>query len=239
MRRSILQQIFVMAVVCFSFDHALARGGEGHSIGFKAGVVTTDQEHLNTLITRANTREGGISTGQLSSAYEAAAFYAYRFSGSIYQLQLRPSYFYQSEEGTGASGAHEYSVTGFTVFPIFRLYPLENDFMKFFMQIGLGYGRANTDIKEGSFTAKGAGGAFGSLVGLGAEFCFTENHCIDFEGNYRYLTMERNIATSVNGTPGTGSLSQAGKDQELELDNTDLAARFTGLQFLMGYTMYF
>ena len=48
---------------------------------------------------------------------------------------LRFSAEYQKEDGTGSDGTYSYSVTGWTVFPMLRLYPLENEFMKFYMQM--------------------------------------------------------------------------------------------------------
>ena len=220
--------------------HAAPGGaGGGHSIGVGLGLSNADQEHMNTLITRANTREGGISVSDLDSGYEGFVFYQYRFSGTMFALQLRPSFFYQNESGNGTSGKFEYGLTGFTFFPIFRLYPLESDFIKFYMQLGLGYGRADSEIQEGTASVKAVGGAFGSITGLGAEFAFSPNHSITFEGNYRYLTMERNIAKSTSGTFANNSLSQAEKDRELELDDVDFAIRLSGLQFIFGYTYTF
>ncbi len=240
----VAQQLIVvtMFIALVFSGNANAKGGAGgHSIGLVAGTISTEQEHMNTLISRANTREGGISTGSLNSAYEVGAFYGYRFDGSIIAMQLRPTFFYQAEDGAGASGKFEYSVVGFTFFPTLRIYPLENEFMKFYMQFGLGYGRANSQVKEGDNDVKFAGGAFGTTTGLGAEFCFSPSHCLSVEGNFRYLVVERNIASSVSGdfTTSANSISQAEKDKEVEFDGSDLATRMSGLQFLLGYTFYF
>lgn len=240
-----LAKIVVVAIASIVSVHTFARGGGGggmsgnNSIGLGVGTVDTSQEHMNTLIQRANTREGGITTGTLNRAYEGAAFYQYRFDGSIIALQLRPSFFYEAEDGTGASGKFEYSVIGFTVFPLLRIYPLENEFMKFYMQFGLGYGRANSVIREGPAEAKFSGGAFGTTMGLGAEFCFAPGHCLFTEGNYRYVVIERNMASSVTGTFASDSLSQAVQKEEVEWDRVDLQTRMAGLQFLFGYTFYF
>lgn len=171
----------------------------------------------------------------------------YRFTGTIYALQLRPSFFYQRSEGTGSGGAFNYGVQGYTVFPIFRLYPLENEFMKFYMQIGVGYGHVDGNIEENNSTAPThgsvnfSGGAFGSLLGLGAEFCYSNVHCFSFEGNYRYLNYARVLATSTSGSFNTsgGSLSQYGKGQEVELDGQDLSANMSGLVAMMGYAYWF
>lgn len=218
-------------------------GGSGTMLGILAGITTTEQEHMNALITRANQREGGISTSSMNTAYEIAGQIGYRFSGSIYAALFRPSFLYQASKGTGASGDFNYSVTGFTVFPILRIYPLENDFMKFFMQVGLGYGRASSTIEEGSAKVDFAGDAFGTTMGMGAEFCIVASHCISAEGNYRYLKIERNLASSVSGTfsrdATSPSISQPAVNKEVEIDDADLAVRMSGLQFLLGYTYRF
>jgi opacity protein-like surface antigen len=109
--------------------------------------------------------------------------------------------------------------------------------MKFFMQIGLGYGRINGDIKEGDGNeVKFAGGAFGTILGMGAQFCFYPEHCISLEGDYRYLTIDRFIVTDSSGTTG---LSQQTKDMEVELNNADVSARLGGLVFMFGYAYWF
>lgn len=223
---------------------AIAKGGDGAmQIGLSAGIINTEQEHMNTLISRANTRVGGITTGALNTAYEGALHFGYRFSGSIITMMLRPSFFYQTSNGIGAGNDYKYSVTGFTVFPTLRIYPLENEFMKFFMQFGIGYGRGSSSIQEGDAKIDFAGDAFGTTMGLGAEFCYANTHCLVLEGNYRYLAMERNIATSASGTfdnaGANPSLTQAEIHREVEMDNTDFRTRMSGLQFMTGYTLYF
>lgn len=253
--RSFLRFIF-LATFAFSSSITLtqawaARGGFGgggagggsHSIGFTAGLINANQDNMNTLISRANTREGGISTSQMNQAYEAGLFYGYRFSGTPFGLQLRPSFFYQVSKGTGASGNHNYSLTGFTFFPIGRLYPLENEFMKVYLQFGLGYGRLNGSIEEGTAKVDFAGGAYGTLLGLGSEFCFSPSHCMVAEGSFRYLTMERNISSSSTGTFSSDtarpSLSQSAQNREVELDSDDFATKMSGLMFMAGYAFYF
>lgn len=243
--------VLVCGAVAFTTPAWAARGGGGgggggdYSLGFHLGLVGSTQSQMNDLIKRANTRNGGITTGELNSAYEAAVSLQYRFSGTIYALQLRPSYFYQKQSGKGSGGAFKYGLTGFTIFPIFRLYPLENEYMRFFMQLGLGYGRVMGNIEENNTAAPTHGsvdfdgGAFGSLAGLGAEFCYEKVHCFSLEGTYRYLTYERVIASSANGAFATGSLDQAANDKEVEVDGADLSARMGGLIFMMGYTYSF
>ena len=215
-------------------------GGGSTQIGIVGGVINTNQDYLNTLQSRANVRgTGGISTAQLNSAYELGIEIGYRFSGTIITALLRPSIFYEKQNGGNSTGSFDYGVQGFTVFPILRLYPLENDFVKFFIQFGLGYGSATTTVQESQANLTAQGSAFGTLTGLGAEFCFTASHCMTVEANYRYLIMERNIVTESGGTFASGSVSNATVNQEFEIDGTDATVRMSGLQFLGGYTYHF
>ena len=230
----------ILFLVVFLFSvKSYAAVTSGHSIGFNLGLVNASQNQMNDLIKRANTREGGISTGEMNSAYELQGFYMYRFGNPLYAIQLRPSYFYQVEEGSGSSGDFNYSLTGFTIFPILRLYPLENEYMKFYMQLGVGYGQIYGTIEEGSAKVEFSGGAFGTMVGLGSEFCLNANHCLSLEGNYRYLSHQRFGVDSSEGTFAADSLSQYGKGQELEMDQSDVSARMGGIIFMAGYTMWF
>jgi outer membrane protein W len=221
--------------------HAAKGGSGGFELGFVGGVTSTTQDYLNLAQSRANVSAGGISTPSLTSAYEAGLQMGYRFNGSIFAILLRPTFFYQKAAGGNAAGDYNYGVTGFTVFPMLRLIPLENSFMRFFMQIGLGYGRATTTVKELDNELTAVGNSFGAQVGLGSEFCFTAAHCMSVEMNYRYLNMERNIVS--DSTEGTGfnsaRWSQTGKNKELEADNDDVTIRMGGLQFLLGYAMHF
>lgn len=231
-------RLILLGLFFFTFN-AFGAATSGHAIGFNLGTVSATQNQMNDLIKRANAREGGISTGEMNSAYEVQAFYMYRFSNPLYALQIRPSYFYQVEEGSGASGGFNYSLTGFTVFPMLRLYPLENEFMKFYMQVGVGYGMINGEIQEGAAKVEFSGGAFGSVAGMGAEFCFNPSNCVSLEGNYRYLSFQRFSADSSTGTFAADSLTQYSEGSEIEMDNSDLSARMGGLIFMCGYTMWF
>ncbi len=235
---SLLRSTFVVLGLLGSAQSWATMSGGNYSLGINIGIVNSSQTQMNELIKTANAGANGpVSTGQLNQAYEAAPFIGYRFSGTIFAMQFRPSYFYQKEDGTGTDGGYSYSVTGFTAFPILRLYPLENDFMKFYMQFGLGYGQMKGEINEGAGNSvKFGGGAFGTTFGLGAEFCFSPNHCLQLEGDYRYLSFERNVVDSSSGSGG--GLSQFGKGQEIEVNGSDLSVRMGGLMFLMGYTMY-
>jgi hypothetical protein len=213
--------------------------GGGWSIGLDLGLVNASQDSMNEIIKRANTGTNGpVSTSQMNSAYEFAPFITYRYTGTIFAVQLRPSIFYQSETGSGDNGAYDFSVQGWTLFPMLRLYPLESDIMKFYMQFGLGYGRMTGKISEGAGNSVTfESGAFGSVVGLGAEFCFTPNHCMNLESDYRYLTFERSKVTASSGT--LPDLTQYSKNDEIEMDGSDLSVRMGGLMFMFGYTYWF
>jgi len=222
-------------------------GGFDGSWSFElyGGIVNATQDALNQIHDTANTREGGITTSALTQAYEGAVGFTYRYSGSVYALSLRPSYFYERQDGHAASGSFTYGVTGYTIFPMLRAYPLENDVMKFYMQVGVGYGQAKGMVNEGLLSGTDrhvefGSGAFGSMVGLGAEFVLTGVQSVAVEVDYRYLDYVRNVVSSSTGTGfGTGSLSQSGKGQEAELDGNDLDIKMGGLMFNLGYILHF
>ncbi len=223
---------------------AEARGGGGgnHSLGGNLIFASPAQDDLDTLLGSANTAAGGISTKPLGQGYEFVFQYMYRFSGSMFALLFRPSFFNQGSTGKAASGAkYNYELTGWTFFPMFRLIPLENSFLKFYMQIGVGYGRLTGKIRENDSTIEFSGGNFGGTTGLGAEFCFFDDHCFNLEGNFRYLPFERNKATAVNaaGGWGTGSLTNAVNGEEVEMNNRDLGTTLSGVLATLGYTYYF
>ena len=155
----------------------------------------------------------------------------------MFAFHFRPSYFTQSTTGSGAGGDYDYSLSGFTAFPMFRLIPLENNFIKFYMQLGLGYGKLSGKITEGAADIDFSGSAFGAMGGIGAEFCFTDSHCMTLEGNVRYLPIERNIASSVSGN--FSSLTRAIKNKEVEYADSDLKTTMSGVQGVIGYVYNF
>jgi opacity protein-like surface antigen len=245
-RITIAVALFICA--CVTPSAAMARGSMGggglggdNQFSIIAGVSNSNQDQINTLISRSNARttSGPISTPALNSAYELGVQYGYRFTGTMYAVLLRPTYFYEKATGSGKDGSYNYGISGFTIIPMLRLYPLENEFMKFFLQLGVGYGRANTSIEEGSARLDAVGDAFGTTLGLGAEFCMTASQCLSLEANLRYMTVVRNIASEASGTWASDSLSQAQTNKEVELDSDDLMVRMGGLQFLAGYVIHF
>ncbi len=215
-------------------NSALARGGGGgHSLGGGLILATPSQDDLDTHIASVNSAQS-VNIDKFGSALEIFIDYQYRFSGTMFALQFRPSYFTQSTDGSG----YNMGLTGFTVFPLLRLYPLENGFIHFFLQTGIGYGKLSGHINQPQANVSFSGGTFGALAGLGAEFCFTDEHCMVIEGNLRYLPIERNIISSTSGTL-QGNLGTPGSDDELEYNNSDLKTTLSGIQGILSYQYNF
>ena len=207
-------------------------GGSGFSIGFIGGFTNAEQDHLNTLRSRANLRAGGISASDLDRAWEFGVSTQWR--SSFFAFQLRPTFFTQSE----GSGAYEYSTSGTTVAGIFKLYPLESPQMGLYFQTGVVWGTLETEIKEDTYSSTSEGSSLGYLVGLGVEMRFGP-HALMLEGGWRWLPIERNIVTQTTGTPASDSITQSNKDGELEFDNRDLSTNMSGTQMLIGYIYRF
>lgn len=235
----------VLLILGMSVSAFAARGGGGGGgsmhIGVGFGLITAGQDDLNSLQQEDNA-DHTISTPQIGSAYELTGSFGYRFSGTIYEIMFRPSYFWHSATGgTSGGAAYEYGVKGLMLYPIFRLYPLENSFMKFFFQFGVGYGKLYGTVKENTYTVEFEGNTFGYLAGLGVEMCITDSHCFSLEGNLRGAPAERSLISSVSGTvPVGGRISQGSTvGQELEMDNRDLKITGSGILANLGYVMRF
>ena len=217
--------LLLLITLLFSWNaHSAGKGGS--SIGAFIGTTGATQTDVNSLIAVT----GG---SKLTSGLEFSGHYTYRFSGSIIAMQFRPSYFTSSVSSGGVS----YSVTGFTLFPIFKMYWLESNYIKFFTQVGLGWGFASGEIKEASANAKFSSNNMGAMAGLGAEFCFFGgSHCVDVEGSFRYLPFVRNVVDSSSGTLSSGATTT---DKEIEFNNADLGTTFSGIMGVLGYNFYF
>lgn len=233
--------LLALLLFLLNIPYASARGGGGgHALGGLLIFTSPSQNDINDLIEGANTRQGGISTKPMDQAYELTLNYEYRFSGSMFGLSIRPSYFMQSTKGTGKDGRYDYILSGWTFFPVLKIVPLENSFIKFYMMVGLGYGSLKGIISEQSTMVNFSHGTFGGLGGLGAEFCFTDEHCMQLEGTLRYLPFERNIASGMVGSSfETGSLTRAATGLEVEIDNHDLATTMSGVLATIGYIYHF
>lgn len=230
----------VIVGTCLFTTEAFAKGSGGHSLGFGLSLVTASQKDLNNVMDEtAENYPGDFGTKNLGSGYEFFAQYQYRFGGSMFAMIFRPSYFTTSSKGSCGGGSCDYSLSGFALFPILRIVPLENNFLKFFMQAGVGLGSLSGSVSEVSAKASFSGTAYGGLAGIGADFCFTANHCMTIEGNVRYLPVERNIADSVSGTFSSNGFSQIATNNEVEYNGSDLSTTMSGIQGVLAYTLNF
>lgn len=241
MKKNLFTLIAVLTMA-LSQNAFAKRGGGGISgsseVGIGLSTISSNQKDINSIIDNVNSTQGGVSTKNLTSAYDIFVQYAFRFNGSIFALVFRPSYFTQSASGSGATvGDYEHTLTGYTFFPLLRLYPLENNYIRFFLQAGVGYGYLKGTVKEGSSSMSYSGSNFGGQAGLGADFCFSENHCITLEGNVRYLPIERSTADSVTGNFNGFSQTETGR--EVEYDRNDLTTTMSGIQGILAYTYIF
>ena len=205
--------------------------GDG-SIGIGLSFISPGQDDLNSVIDANNTSQSK-STDKLSSGYELHLDYQTRFTGTIYALQFRPTYFTQSSSGSG----YDVKLTGYSFFPILRIYALENAFIHFFFQTGVGYGKLSGTMSGPPGSINWSGESFGLMGGIGAEFMMTADQAIVVEGNLRYMPIPRNIASSVNGAPTNFSRASAG--YELETNFHDVQTSMSGFQGLIGYQLMF
>ncbi|AZZ35320.1 hypothetical protein CIK05_00380 [Bdellovibrio sp. qaytius] len=221
---------FAIFTTLLSLSTSAFAAGDTHTFGGGIIVMTPSQDDLDQHISDVNTANGS-SLGKFGSAYELYGQYSYRFSSSMFALQFRPGYFMQS--------AGNYSLKGMTFFPMLKIYPLENNFIKFFLQTGLGYGTLKGDIGYANgANVSFSGGAFGAIFGLGANFCFAGSHCVGIEGNFRYLPVERNIVQSASGNATNFSAAPVAS-QELEINNHDVKTTMSGIQGGLSYNYMF
>lgn len=230
-------KFFSMAVVLGFSLSSQAKGSGGFAFGGGLGITTSSQSDMNSVIKATNTAVTGVSTSEMGNAWEGHAFIEYRTSGML-ALQFRPSFYYLAES---SSGGYDYSYLGFTIFPIARFYLLEDKYIKFFTNLGVGWGSLNGEIKEAdqSASVKFSGNNLGYLAGLGAEFCFFgSSHCLAVEANLRVIGIERMTVDSTSGTFSRG-ITQHGKGQELELNDRDFGSNMSGMNVSLGYAFHF
>jgi hypothetical protein len=206
------------------------------SMEFGFSVLNASQDDINAMI-KYQRATNAASTSDMGSAYELFAQFQYQFSGTMFSMLLRPSYITASATGSGTGGAYDYKLSGYTFFPMLRLVPLENDFIKFFFQMGLGYGHLGAEISQGAGSISFGGSAFGAMGGIGVDFCFTSTQCLTVEGNLRYLPIERNLATAASGAQG--NLTQGSNGQEVEISGSDLKTTLSGVQGVLAYSVHF
>lgn len=220
----------VTAVLVMGAPQAFAqRGGGGHSLGVGLSLVTAAQTDINNAMERMGTSKS------MSSAYEFFLQYGYRFSGSMFGLVFRGGYMTQNMSGNCTNGSCDAKLTGLAFYPMLRLVPLENNFIRFFMQAGLGFGTMSGSMSEGSNSVDFSGGTIGETAGIGADFCFTPTHCLTVEGNVRYMPIQRNVSSGNSGN--LSGLTQT--SGELEYDGNDMTTTMSGVQGAISYTMRF
>ncbi len=237
--------VFLTSVLLTTNVFALKKAGASRalkggtfSVGLGVSLGSFEQDGLNEAIRNAKSISGA-STGEMNSAVEYLAFATYRFASNLVALQLRPSFFSQSTSGSGTGGSFDYSLTGYSVFPLLRFIPLSNDYIDFYIQGGLGYGKLDGSITNGSRKVNFGGSGFGTQVGIGADFCFLAEHCIGIEGNYRYLPVERNKVVSSSGALPDG-ISQASPNHELENNSgDDIGTKLSGVSGTVTYSFNF
>lgn len=212
-------------------EPAMARGGGGsHQFGGGIALISPAQDDLNAWISGL----GVVGTKEMGAGYEFFGNYEYRFSSTVFAMHFRPSYIMQNASGGGV----ESKMSAFTFFPMLRIYPLENSFIRFFFQVGLGYGSMSLSLKNNTGgNGTYSGGNFGALGGLGAFFCITDSSCIVAEGSFRYLPMQRMTGSGSGLTGGTSRITQ--EVGELEVSNSDLATTLSGVQGSLAYQYNF
>ena len=229
----------VLVMVLFG---AIAQAGTV-SLGVNFGIVTGNQTNMDDLIASANADSslGPITTSTFGNAFEVTGILGYRFDGSAIAIHLQPSYYWNSEDGTGQTGAFNYELNGAVIMPMLRLYALENDFLSLFFQAGIGWGYLDGEINEGVDQTEFGGSNLGYQFGLGLNLCYEGTHCLNVESNVRFLDIERNITDSStsSGTHASGRITQSTADRELEIDGEDFQTTMSGVQVLIGYVFKF
>ena len=214
---------------------------DGGAIAVGAGYSLTNSEQLgiNSMIDAAKANVNS-TVSKLTTATEYVGFLNFRFRNGFTILQIRPSVFEQKESGSGTDGAHSYELSGQTLFPIIKFIPMNNEIMEFYLQGGLGYGKLNGTIRNGARYVDFKGESFGALVGLGVEFCIIPDHCVNVEGNYRYLPIPRNLITNSSGAGNLpyGTSQVVGSELE-DVAGTDISSTLSGVQGILGYTVHF
>ena len=215
--------------------------GGSFSLGFGVSLLTAEQNGLNNMIAfaKASAPGGGVTTGELNSGNEIIGQFTFHFANRFVALQFRPAYFTQAATGSGSDGSYNYTLTGFSFFPMIRIVPLSNDIIDFYLQAGLGYGQLQGDITNGPRNSSFIGSGFGTQIGLGADFCFFPEHCFGLEGNYRYLPVTRSIVrNSTSPAPYGASQSVSGRELE-DLSANDVGTTMSGISANLNYTYHF
>ena len=224
--RLLVQSFAVIIVMTFSFP-VLARSGSGWNMGLNFGLVNAGQEDMDKVI------EQGPGGSDMGNGLEVNGSFGYSF-GDISML-IRPGYYWVSEDGAGS----EYSLNAFSIMPMLRWNLLSNNTIAFYTQLGLGWTMMSGEIKEAGYNVEFSGSTIGYAGGLGAEFCFIDNHCFYLEANLRVAEVARMTVDSTSGTNTNSAITQAGKGQEFEINDRDFSSSLSGIQGLIGYNLRF
>ena len=218
--------ISVCLLLIQTFAAAQSTTGGNNLFEFGAAIAGPNQSDINTWITGTNT----AGTNQLGTAYEYSVAYYRRIAGSMFALGFRPSYMTQSASG----GNINVSYTGLMIYPMLRLYPLENNFIHFYLEAGMGWGQLSGSISQGSANASFTASAFGAAAGIGAQFCFTPSICMTVAGLGRYNPTNRSLVSSQSGT-FTNNLSGS-VGHELEYNNLDVQNTLSTVEGVIAFT---
>ena len=97
----------------------------------------------------------------------------------------------------------------------------------------MGYGRLSGSSSGPNGSVDWSGGAFGAMVGMGAEFCFTDSHCLNLEKKLKIFTHRKKLGVFKIGTPS--GFDTVTSDGELEKTLWMLKRLLSGLQGSIGY----
>ncbi|MCK6598322.1 MAG: hypothetical protein L6Q37_08160, partial [Bdellovibrionaceae bacterium] len=76
--------IFILLASSTSFAKRGGKSISGSSeLGFGLSTISSSQKDINSIIDNVNSSMGGVSTKNLTSAYDLFIQYAFRFDGSI------------------------------------------------------------------------------------------------------------------------------------------------------------
>ena len=232
--------LFFVGTLSFT-SRASAQTAGQISLGVNFGIVTNTLKDLNSLQATADSISD-ISTKELGDGLEVSGTFGYRFAGSVWALHLAPSFYWNGQKGTRTSDGKtfEYKAHAIVAMPMMRVYPLENDVLQLFFQIGVGWAQINGEINEADDKTSFHGSNLGYQVGMGINLCY-DVHCLNIEGNVRYLEVERSIVdkSTSSGSHADGRITQSTPGQELEIDGTDLSTNLSGVQILAGYVFKF
>ncbi|MCS6837787.1 MAG: hypothetical protein NZ480_02975, partial [Bdellovibrionaceae bacterium] len=167
----------------FGWGQRFAFRTSNHSLGVTLSLTGPTQEDVNKWVSSL----AQVGTKELSGGFELGLDYLYRFDRSIFSVLFRPGYLTQRASG----GDVTTSLTALSFFPIFRFYPLESQYIQFFMQVGVGYASVDLSLENGAIKGSYQNSAFGALAGIGVNFCINAHHCFVVEGNLRYLPIQR------------------------------------------------